>query len=89
MIEICLMIRNKVGMHARPAAMFVQTARKFESEIVVINQGRSASGKDVINLVKLGIYQNSEFIVQADGRDEVEAVEALKNLVENNFGEMI
>ena len=87
MPELRLTIRNKVGLHARSAALFAQTARQFRSEIIVWNKDRFANATDVVKLVTLAIYQGTEILVRAEGEDAELALAALQNLVENNFGE--
>ncbi len=87
MHEITLTIRNKVGLHARPAALFVQTASRFKSEVLAIKDEREANAKSILSVLTLGAGQGAVVTVRAEGEDEVEAVEALKELVESDFGE--
>jgi len=87
MQEVILIIRNKVGLHARPAALFVQTAGRFKSKVLAIKDGREVNAKSILSVLTLGAEQGSMVTVRAEGEDEVEAVEALKELVESNFGE--
>jgi phosphocarrier protein len=87
MREVTLTIRNKVGLHARPAALFVQTASQFKSSVLAIKDGREVNAKSILSVLTLGAEQGAVVTVRAEGEDEVEAVEALKELVENNFGE--
>jgi phosphotransferase system HPr (HPr) family protein len=90
MVESKFTVRHKVGLHARPAAMFVQTANKFSSSIKVQNlttNGRIVDAKSIIMVLTLGVMKDHEIQIQAEGGDEVEALAALTSLVENNFGE--
>ena len=87
MQEVTLTIRNKVGLHARPAAIFVRTASKFKSKVLAVKDGREVNAKSILSVLTLGAEQGAVVTVRAEGEDEVEAVEALKELVENNFGE--
>ncbi len=87
MQEVTLIIRNKVGLHARPAALFVRTASRFKSHVVAIKDEREANAKSILSVLTLGADQGAVVTVRAEGEDEVEAVEALRELVENNFGE--
>jgi phosphocarrier protein len=87
MQEVTLTIRNKVGLHARPAALFVQTASQFKSSVLAVKDGREVNAKSILSVLTLGAEQGAVVTVRAEGEDEVEAVEALKELVENNFGE--
>ena len=87
MPEINLTITNKVGLHARPAALFVQEASKFESDITVTNGDSSADAKSILEVLTLGASLGSEITIQAEGADADAALEALKALHANNFGE--
>jgi len=87
MQEVILIIRNKVGLHARPAALFVQTASKFKSKVSTVKDGREVNAKSILSVLTLGAEQGAVVTIRAEGEDEVEAVEALRELVENNFGE--
>ena len=87
MREVTLTIRNKVGLHARPAALFVRTAGKFKSKVSAVKDGREVNAKSILSVLTLGAEQGAVVTIRAEGEDEVEALEALQELVENNFGE--
>ncbi len=93
MREAKIIVDNKVGLHARPASLFVQEAAKYSSDIQVSCQDpdtgddREANAKSILGILTLGVYQGMEIQIKADGDDEDVAVEALLKLVENNFGE--
>ncbi len=87
MPEIRLVIRNPVGLHARPAALFVQTSQRFQSEIRVIRNGVEANAKSILKVLALGVSQNDEVTVRAEGPDAGAALSALAELVEGDFGE--
>ncbi len=87
MLEIQLPITNKVGLHARPASLFVQEANKFESEITVINGDSVADGKSILDILLLGADQGCVITVQALGPDAEAALAALQQLHAGNFGE--
>jgi phosphocarrier protein HPr len=80
-------IRHPVGLHARPAAMFVQTAQKFSAKISVTCSAKTANAKSLLALLGLGVTKDSDILIKADGADEEDAVNALVALVESNFGE--
>ena len=82
-----LMIRNKLGLHARPAALFVQTANQFECDITVIKDGEKVNGKSIMGIMTLAIGCGTEILVAAEGPDALEALDALEKLVQTNFGE--
>lgn len=87
MPEIRLVIRNPVGLHARPAALFVQTSQRFQSEVRVIKNGMEANAKSILKVLALGVSQNDEVTVRAEGSDADAALSALAQLVEGDFGE--
>ena len=87
MQEITLTIRHEVGLHARPAALFVKTANRFTSQIVVEKDEQEVNAKSILSVLTLGAGQGAVVTVRAEGEDEVEAIEALRELVVSNFGE--
>ncbi len=78
---------NRLGMHARAAARFVQLAGRFESHIRVVRDGRLMDGKSIMGLLLLAAARGSSIQISADGRDEADAVAALAGLVDSGFGE--
>ena len=90
MAEATIQVKHKVGLHARPASLFVQTAAKFSSAIKVKNlsaTGNFVDAKSIIMVLTLGVMKDHEIQIQAEGADEADAVAALQALVNNNFGE--
>lgn len=87
MQELSITIQNKVGLHARPAALFVQNAKRFKAKIRVSKDERAADAKSILGILTLGAGQGSTVTVCADGEDEVEAISTLKQLIEDKFGE--
>jgi phosphotransferase system HPr (HPr) family protein len=90
MAEATIQVKNKVGLHARPASLFVQTAAKFSSKIKVKNltaNGNSVDAKSIIMVLTLGVMKDHEVVIQTEGADAEAALDALKTLIENNFGE--
>jgi phosphocarrier protein FPr len=85
-----LVVRNKLGLHARPAALFVQTANRFQATITVENfnrPGRPGNAKSATGIMLLTVRQNDPILVSAEGPDAADAIVALSELVETNFGE--
>lgn len=80
-------IQHPTGLHARPAALFVQTAGRFKAAITVEANGRQANAKSLLALLGLGAGQGTEVRIRAEGDDAAEALEALRALVEGQFGE--
>ena len=87
MLEVKLEIKNDVGLHARPAALFVQTANKFKSTITVKNGAISANAKSILHILTLGAEKGSILTVSAEGEDAEQALRALRELNASNFGE--
>ena len=82
-----IVVQNKVGLHARPAALFVQAATAHQSKITVTKGEKSGNAKSILGILSLGVQQNDEIVINADGPDEVEALAALTKLIKDNFGE--
>jgi len=80
-------IINKLGLHARAAARFVQTAAEFESEINLELNGKRVSGKSIMGVMMLAAGKGAYIDIEAEGKDEHEALEALTTLISNRFGE--
>lgn len=80
-------VLNATGLHARPASMFVQTAGKFKSKILVIKEGNSINAKSIMGIMAGGISQGITVQIKADGEDEADAVDALVQLINDKFGE--
>jgi phosphocarrier protein len=87
MVEIVLTVRNEVGLHSRPAAMLVEMAQSYQSEINIHYNERVANAKSILSVLTLGVNKGATILLHAEGCDEKEAVEALEALVEGNFGE--
>ena len=87
MREGILTIRNRLGLHARAAALFVKKAGEFNSEVWVEKDGTRVNGKSIMGLLMLACPLGSGIMVKVEGGDEVQAFDALKNLVEDGFGE--
>lgn len=85
MEKTTIRLKNKDGLHARPAAVFVQEANKFDSEIEIEFQGMKVNGKSIIGIMSLGAFYGEDITIVARGRDEEEAVKALENLIISGF----
>jgi phosphotransferase system HPr (HPr) family protein len=85
-----IQITHPAGLHARPASLFVQTANKFSSNVKVKNitdESDFASAKSILGVLTLGVMQNTEIQIEAEGDDADAAINALKALIDDNFGE--
>ncbi len=91
MHETILTIDHQAGLHLRPAALFVRTAKRFGSTIKLTNLSRENSaevnGKSMLGLMQLGVSQGHQVRVRASGDDAAEAIAALEHLVHCNFEE--
>ena len=86
-VERIFVIGNKLGLHARPAAVFVQTANRFEALIEVQKEDLKVDGKSIMGIMTLAAEMGSSITVRATGKDAGAAIEALAKLIESNFGE--
>lgn len=82
-----VVLKNEAGLHARPASMFVNKANKYNSEITLLKEEKEYNGKSIMGILSMGAIKNTSIMIKAKGKDEREAVEALKELVDSNFGE--
>jgi phosphocarrier protein HPr len=87
LVERKIEVVNKLGLHARPAAMLVQTAHKFKSEIRLRKEDTEANAKSILGVMMLAAEVGSFVTVWAQGEDEEQAAEAIAKLFEHKFGE--
>ncbi len=76
-----LIIKNKQGLHARPAAVFVQVANKYDSRITVRRETEEVNGKSIMGILMLGAEKGSLIILEADGVDAQEAIIELEKII--------
>ena len=87
---IRLKVTHPVGLHARPAARFVELASSFSSSVKISNLSTDSApvdAKSILMVLTLGVHQGNEVEIQVDGEDEGAAVAALQELIEDDFGE--
>jgi phosphotransferase system HPr (HPr) family protein len=90
MINFTIQVTNEVGLHARPAAIFVQQAGKYQAKITLRNATTSSNwvnAKSILSVLTLGVEKDHEVELQADGPDEGQAIEGLVNLIQSGLGE--
>ncbi len=87
MISADVTIENKLGLHARASRKFTQTAAQFQSEIWVSRKERPVNGKSIMGLMMLAAAQGTVITLEVDGVDEEAAMNALKKLIADYFGE--
>ena len=87
MIKKTLTMTPKLGLHAKPAGMFVREAGRFKSEIMVVKDGTEVNGKSVMQLMLLAAEHGSQVTLRITGPDEAQALEALEKLFARKFDE--
>ena len=81
------LVCNKLGIHARPAAMFVKTANRFACDIFVEKDGEKVNGKSIMGLMMLAAGPGSKVTVHANGQDALQALAELETLIKRKFDE--
>jgi phosphocarrier protein len=84
--EIQLLIRNQLGLHARACALFVKTASRYKSDVLVSRDGLEVNGKSIMGVMMLAAEEGATITVKAVGADESDALAALQELVDGKFG---
>jgi phosphocarrier protein len=87
MIKKNFKINNKLGLHARPAALLAQTAAKFESKVSIIKDGRVVDGDSILGIMMLAAEFGSEITVMVNGKDEKEVIKKIDELFAGKFDE--
>ena len=82
-----MLVANKLGIHARPAAMFVKTANRFSCDIFVEKDGEKVNGKSIMGLMMLAAGPGSKLTVHAQGQDASQALSELETLIKCKFDE--
>ncbi|OVE77448.1 phosphocarrier protein HPr [bacterium F11] len=85
MIEKEYTVSNKLGLHARPASMFVTTTGRFQCQVKVLKDGQEIDGKSIMGLLMLAAGPGSKLFIRADGVDENDAILALDDLFARRF----
>jgi phosphocarrier protein len=80
-------IRNRLGLHARAAALLVKTANRFASEITLEKDGVEVNGKSIMGILMLAASKGTKVTLKVEGKDSTHAIDALGKLIENKFGE--
>lgn len=88
MIEKELEVKNRAGLHTRPAASLVKLSAKFKSEIYLIRDGFSINAKSIIGVMTLAAEQGCKLEMRVEGEDEDHAADELTHFFENGFGEI-
>jgi len=89
LVQIVVTIKNPTGLHARPAAAFVQAAERFEAAVWLEKDGRRVNAKSILSVMSLGAKQGTSLKLVTDGKDEAAAAATLRDLIERGLGEMV
>ncbi|NQT06324.1 MAG: HPr family phosphocarrier protein [Candidatus Omnitrophica bacterium] len=84
-VEKKIAIKNKLGLHARPAALFVQIANKFDCEIIVRKGKEEVNGKSIMGIMMLAAGKGSTIYIKAEGEDAEEAITQLEGLLNGDL----
>ncbi len=87
MIEKQIEIINKLGLHARAAALLVQKASSYDSEVFVEFNGQEVNAKSILGVMMLAVGKGDVLQLKVEGNDEIEAFEAISHLINDKFGE--
>ena len=80
-------IKNRLGLHARAAALLVKTANRFVSEITLEKDGLEVNGKSIMGILMLAASKGSKITLKVNGKDSAQALQVLGRLIEDKFGE--
>ncbi|PZR74942.1 MAG: HPr family phosphocarrier protein [Chthoniobacterales bacterium] len=86
-IEKEITIINRLGLHARPAAMFVRISSRYRSEVWVEKEGEQINGKSIMGLMMLAAGQGSKLLIRCEGPDADKVMEELEELIRKKFNE--
>lgn len=87
MIKRMTKVSNRLGLHARPAALLVTTATKFESQFFISKDSIRVNGKSIMGVMMLAAEMGTELTLEVDGPDEIEAMAEIVKIIESGFGE--
>jgi phosphocarrier protein HPr len=80
-------IRNRLGLHARAAALLVKTANRFVSDVTLEKDGLEVNGKSIMGILMLAASKGSKITLKVNGKDSAQAIQVLGKLIEDRFGE--
>jgi len=86
-IKKTINVQNRLGLHARPAAMIVTTASKYQAELFITKDGMRVNGKSIMGVMMLAAEMGSELLLELDGPDEENAMADIIRVIESKFGE--
>ena len=87
MVQKVVQVKNKLGLHARPALLFVNIAAKFEADVYLGRDNHEVNGKSIMGVMMLAAEMGSKLTITVKGQDEKEAIKALIDLIDKKFNE--
>ncbi len=87
MVEKAIVIKNRLGLHARAAVKFVNLANRYSSSVRIIRDETEIDGKSILGILTLAAIQGTSIVLRISGKDENDALRALEDLVKDKFGE--
>jgi phosphocarrier protein len=87
MVEKTIVIKNKLGLHARAAVKFVNLANRYGSSVKIIKDETEIDGKSILGILTLAATQGTSIVLRISGKDEADAFKAVEELVKSKFGE--
>ncbi|MCI5644863.1 MAG: HPr family phosphocarrier protein [Treponema porcinum] len=87
MVEKLLTVKNRAGIHARPAAIIAQTANKFECEVMLARDDTTVNAKSIMGVITMAAGYNTVLTLRTEGTDEKEAADAIEALFNSKFEE--
>jgi phosphotransferase system HPr (HPr) family protein len=87
MTQVSVVLKNETGLHARPASQFTKEAAKYKSKVTIKKGNKEIDAKRILSVLSLGVNKDDILIITGEGEDEEQAVAALKQLIDNNFGQ--
>lgn len=88
MTAVSIKINNDIGLHARPATLFIQKTNQFSSTVWIEKKERRINAKSLLGILSLGIINGDTIRIIADGKDEQNAVSELVSLIQSNFSDL-
>ena len=85
MVQLTAIVKNSLGIHARPAALIVQAASRFRSDIFLSKDGMEVNGKSIMGVMMLAAEPNAEVSVRVQGEDETQAAQEMVRVIESKF----
>ena len=89
MVEKIYVISNRLGLHARPASLFVKTTSRFTSSVKILRDGQEIDGKSIMGLLMLAAGPGTEMKIVVDGPDESDVLKAIDDLFDRHFDDDI